>query len=171
MAERLPPGNAAVTLPACTIWQPWASLIIEGLKPYEFRQWPAPRSMRGRRIAIHAGARLVRRAEVADLLARLRNDGEAWTTGLVAEPALALLERVHLSPGILPLSSVLGTAVLGTPIRASEITDLGTPIADSDRIDQHVQAWPLRDIERFAVPVPARGAQGFWLWRYERVDA
>jgi len=26
---------------ALTIWQPWASLIMAGYKPYEFRGWPA----------------------------------------------------------------------------------------------------------------------------------
>lgn len=24
---------------ALTVWQPWASLIIMGAKPYEFRKW------------------------------------------------------------------------------------------------------------------------------------
>src|SRR5690348_14114849 len=35
--------RAAVQLPAgtkaLTIWQPWASLIMMGAKPYEFRRW------------------------------------------------------------------------------------------------------------------------------------
>jgi hypothetical protein len=46
---------------ARTIWQPWASLIMIGAKPYEFRgrsylayiDHPLP----GERIGIHAGAR------------------------------------------------------------------------------------------------------------------
>ncbi len=50
---------------AVTIWQPWASLIIIGAKPYEFRyrsylayiNHPQP----GERIAIHAGVRPVKR--------------------------------------------------------------------------------------------------------------
>jgi hypothetical protein len=42
---------------ALTVWQPWASLIIKDFKPYEFRGWPAPRSLVGRRLAIHTGAR------------------------------------------------------------------------------------------------------------------
>jgi hypothetical protein len=141
---RPPPDPAPRWLPALTIWQPWATLII-------------------------AGARPVRRAEVEDLLARLRSDGEAWTTGLVVAPAAPLLERVHLAHGALPLSSILGTAVLGEPIRAGEITGLGVPPADSDRVDQHVSGWPLRQIERFDIPTPARGAQGFWRWPCERI--
>lgn len=158
-------------LPAFTVWQPWATLIVAGLKPYEFRRYPAPRFVRGNRIAIHAGARPVKKAEVEDLLKRLRTQGEEWTTALVVVPAIELLERVHLSPGMLPLASVLGTATMGEPIPASRIPDLGVPAADSDRVDHHMWGWPMLDIERFDVPVPARGAQGFWRWRVERADA
>jgi hypothetical protein len=166
MVERWPHH----TLPALTIWQPWATLIIAGLKAYEFRGYPAPRFVRGHRIAIHAGARPVRKAEIEDLLTRLGSDGDAWTAGLWIGPSIDLLERVHLSPGILPLSSVLGTVIIGTPIRAAEITDLGMPIADSNRVDEHKWGWPLHSWERFDVPVPARGAQGFWRWRRETLD-
>lgn len=149
---------------ALTIWQPWASLIALGFKPYEFRGWPAPRSVCGQRIAIHAGARPVRKAEVADLLLRLRGP-DAWTTGLKAD-AIGLLEKVHASPAILPLSHVLGTAILGEPIHASKLAErLGGPLNDSDRGRHSNWGWPLADIEPAVPPVPARGAQGFWEWR------
>lgn len=75
---------------ALTIWQPWASLIVVGAKPYEFRGWVAPRSARGKRIAIHAGARKVKRDEIADLILRLQGE-TPWTTGLRASVALPLL--------------------------------------------------------------------------------
>lgn len=150
---------------AITIWQPWATLIMIGAKPYEFRSWPAPRAIRGQRIGIHAGARPVRKAEVADLLHRLQGT-EAWTTCLNRELALPLLERVHRSPGLLPLSSMLGTAVLGEPVRSWQIVaEFGGAINDSDRDDHCNWAWPLSDIVALEPPVPARGAQGFWTWQ------
>lgn len=150
---------------ALTIWQPWASLIMAGAKPYEFRGWPAPRALRGARIAIHAGARPVRRAEIADLIVRLRS-AEAWTTALRPEIALPLLERWHSTPALLPLSSILGMAVLGEPRRAHEIVEeFGARLNDSDR-DQHSNwAWPLTAIEVLEPYQPAKGAQGFWEWR------
>ena len=40
---------------ALTLHQPWASLIADGRKPFETRSWAPPRSLIGRRIAIHAG--------------------------------------------------------------------------------------------------------------------
>jgi hypothetical protein len=154
----------STTIPALTIWQPWASLIMLDAKPYEFRGWPAPRSLHGQRIAIHAGARPIKRSEVADLIMRLQGE-TPWTTGLRPHIALPFLERVHSSPGSLPLSVVLGTVILGQPRHSYEIIgEFGAPINDSDR-DQHSNwAWPVSDIQHLEPPVPARGAQGFWRW-------
>lgn len=42
---------------ALTVWQPWATLIAIGAKPFEFRGWAAPKAYQGQRIAIHAGSR------------------------------------------------------------------------------------------------------------------
>lgn len=147
---------------ALTVWQPWASLIAAGAKPYEFRSWAAPNFARGRRIAIHAGARPVRRAEIADLVARLM--GNDWSVALKAE-ALPLLERALRSPGMLPLSAVLCTVELGTPRRAWEIVgEFGGAINDSDRDEHSNWAWPVSAIEPLLPPIEARGAQGFWDW-------
>ncbi|GAB4071685.1 hypothetical protein KHC28_00135 [Ancylobacter sonchi] len=148
---------------ALTIWQPWASLILHGWKPYEFRGWPAPVNLRGQRIAIHAGARPLKVSEVADLIMRLKGP-QAWTTCLKPE-ALDFLERVKLSPGALPLSHVLCTVELGTPVRSWEIVgEFGGVINDSDRDNHCNWAWPVSKIEPLAPPVPAKGAQGFWNW-------
>jgi hypothetical protein len=150
---------------AITIWQPWASLIMAGAKPYEFRSWPATRALRGQRIAIHAGARPVKRVEMVDLLTRGLSS-EAWTTALKLDIALPLLDRWLTSPGQLPLSSILGTATLGEPRRAFDIvSEFGARLNDSDRSEHCNWAWPLTDIEVFKPFVPARGAQGFWDWK------
>lgn len=71
------PGQAAgpaqaEPIPALTLWQPWATLVAEEFKPYEFRSYPARKGLWGQRIAIHAGARPVKRAEIDDLLVALR---------------------------------------------------------------------------------------------------
>jgi hypothetical protein len=151
---------------ALTIWQPWATLIIVGAKPYEFRKrsyfgypgHPKP----GDRIAIHAGARPVRREEVKDVQTRLTSDHD--TTGLVPQLADPLLVNILMSfrCQLLALGAVLGTAVIGMPRRADEV--FGVAPEDSDR-GLFNWAWPLTDIEKFDVPVPARGLQGFWEWK------
>lgn len=152
---------------AITVWQPWASLIIEGFKPYEFRCWDAPKSLHNTRIAIHAAARPTRRDEIVDLIVRLKTGGAH--SPCLHPAALEWLERASVAPGRLFLSSVLGTAVLGQPLRASQIVhEFGVVANDSDRDEHFNWAWPMREIERFSEPVPARGAQGFWKWEPSR---
>jgi hypothetical protein len=151
---------------ALTIWQPWASLIMAGAKPFEFRGWPAPAETMGTRIVIHAGARAIKPEDVLDLLNRL--DDLKGGTGLVPDLARPILERVRdahrNSPG-LPLASGLGTALLG---RSRLVTDMFKGhVADSDRTTHHLWAWPLSVIRPFAHPIPARGAQGLWTWPHE----
>jgi hypothetical protein len=150
---------------AITIWQPWASLIIIGAKPYEFRDRSylayINHPQQDERIAIHAGVRPVKRDEVLDLLARL--DGRWSATVLIDLHARPLLERVldaHKCR-LLPLGAVLGTAVIGKPHNAGTL--FGRTVEDSDR-GLFNWAWPLIGIEKFDVPVPARGQQGFWRW-------
>ncbi|PTM61865.1 ASCH domain-containing protein [Phreatobacter oligotrophus] len=144
-----------------TIWQPWATLIMAGAKPYEFRGWIAPVSLQGKRIGIHAGKRPVRKAEIQDLIVRLRS-ANAWSTCLKPE-ALPLLERWHQRPDMLPVSCVLGTAVLGRPRSGHDVAaEFGGPVNDSDRHGHANWAWPLTDIRQFEPPWPMRGAQGFW---------
>lgn len=43
------------TLWALTLIQPWATYIAQGVKKQETRDWPPPRSLVGKRLAIHAG--------------------------------------------------------------------------------------------------------------------
>lgn len=167
---------------ALTIWQPWATLIAESAKHFEFRRWAPARSMWGTSIAIHAGARPVRRNEVRELLIKL--ESSHWReTGLEREQSIALLERVWLAPGSLPLSSVVCLATLGEPIRNDALAArlglapdgdaiwsltgrIGSPpLNDSDRDEHSNYGWPLTDIRRLEPFVPARGAQGFWIWR------
>lgn len=150
------------TYRALTVWQPWASLIAAGAKPYEWRAWPAPERMIGQRIAIHAGARPPKRVEIKHLLHLIELDG-AEGTSLDIDIAKPLLERWMMAPGMLPLSSVLCLATLGQPITAASYAK-GRGVADSDRINQIQWGWPLTDIEGLQPFVPASGAQGFWMW-------
>lgn len=143
---------------ALTIWQPWASLIMAGAKPYEFRRWAAPRSLWGQSIVIHAGTRPVRTRELAQLINQL-HAGE--NIGIEHTRALDLLTKWWRREADLPTASGLGTAVLGQPRRA---TDIYAGSADSDRIDEHVWGWPLTEIQPFQPIVPMRGFQGLWNW-------
>jgi hypothetical protein len=151
---------------AITIWQPWATLIMIGAKPHEFRGYPAPHFVRNRRIVIHAGARPTKPAEVEDLLRRI--DAEAAGTGMPEERTcldldkardLLLKVRASYKYRLLPTSMALGTALLGEPVQACDLFKMN--VADSDR-GAFNWAWPLSEIRDFSPPVPFRGAQGFF---------
>lgn len=149
---------------ALTIWQPWASLIIVGAKPYEFRRWSyAARfpKLVGQRIVIHAGARPIKAAELLDIRGRL-NEGNSSLVEELARPLIDRLLDAAKGSHILPLACSLGTALLNAPIRATDLFKDYVPTNDSDRIDEAVWAWPLAEIQAFDAPHPSRGFQGFW---------
>jgi hypothetical protein len=146
-----------------TLWQPWASLVVEGCKPFEFRKWRAPASIVGQRIVIHASARKPDLREVEQLL-RLLRAGDRYAAQTCLKPvdeAIALLQR-----GAWPLAAGVGSAVVGEPRSGIDIgVDFGAiKVNDSSR-DYHANwGWPMLDIERWAEPVPMRGALGLWNW-------
>lgn len=160
---------------ALTIWQPWASLIVAGAKPFEFRGWRAPRSLIGQRIVIHAAARRIDPAEVASVFVALRDreisDGHRITaaeTCLHPEAALPILARAW-SPGEeapLPLAAGIGTAIVGEPRNGLEIAEeFGVPRANDSNRDQHANwGWPMLEVERWDLPVSMKGRQGVWNW-------
>lgn len=148
---------------ALTVWQPWASLTMIGAKPYEFRKWnfadkPHLARLVGQRTVIHAGARPPKKFELEDILARI-DEGES---ALVAEIAKPFVERVLDGETRLPMASALGTAVIGQPQNSFDL--FKHIVADSDRLDQQMYAWPVSDPAPFPAPVSSSGAQGFWNW-------
>lgn len=148
---------------AITIWQPWASLIIAGAKPFEWRPWAAPSWLIGERIVIHAGARKVKLDEVEDILDRLDDPDRAGA--LIADKARQLLQPVMAGAVLLPTGAALGTAVLGQPMRATWLQMRGDiaapPFAD---VREDIWGWPLSDIEAWPEPPMVSGAQGFWIY-------
>lgn len=156
---------------ALTIWQPWASLIIAGAKPYEFRGWRTPRGIIGQRIVIHAAAKRIDEGELRELrhLRTFRNtDADhklAWgETCLHAEKAAQVLDDAMA--GKLPMASGIGTAIIGEPRNGLEIaSEFGVPRANDSARDEHANwGWPMLEIEKWPEPIPMRGAQGFWQW-------
>lgn len=165
---------------ALTIYQPWASLIMAGAKPYEFRGW-SPRlrggayaALIGQRIVIHASTRKIERIEVVAIKRALESGDASWIaeTCLHADKALPVLAKAletipgNEGHGDLPWGVGLGTAVLGEPRNGLDIAEeFGLPrVNDSDR-DQHANfGWPMLDIEVWDMPVECRGLQGFWNW-------
>jgi len=153
----------SASLPAITLWQPWASLVAAGVKPFETRGWPPPRRLIGARVAIHAARRPTERdfdpATAAAIAAALNDPG--W-------------------PDLLPRGAVLCSAVLAGAYRVGEETAAGhaaviamvpgspaVAAIDTDPFGDFSPGrwvWRLREIVPVEPPVPARGHQGWWRW-------
>lgn len=139
---------------ALTIWQPWTSLIVEGFKPREFRPWAAPASIVGQRIVLHAAKRPIKAGELRGIM-DYACSREGRLDGIDPR-SMDLLERAWRREIELPMSAGLGTATLGTPRLVGGVTSPdGKPVF----------AWPMIDVEKWAQPIAAKGAQGFWEWR------
>lgn len=121
--------------PALTIKQPWASLIMNGIKNVENRSWIT--EYRGP-MFIHAG---------------MKWDSSPWPddpsiTTLGDEELMTLTEDNLL----IPRGMILGTVDL-----VMIIDDSMSPWARKG--DHH---WLISNPRRFAAPVPWRGQMGLW---------
>lgn len=146
---------------AFTIWQPWASLIVAGFKPVEFRAWHPPRSIVGQRIVIHAG-RKSEKDGIRHLLIDDKNIFGSCGPGCDVAAIRAALEHALSLPGTMLRGFGLGSAVIGDPERADRYYDRrGLKIGGDGPWNV---AWPMLDVEAWDEPVEHRGAQGFWVW-------
>lgn len=145
---------------ALTLYQPWASLVMGGWKPYEFRPRPAPKSYEGQRFVIHAGKRPIVSCEIIWLLRDL-HDGA--NVGGLSRECIPFLERALREPQKIPRGAGLGTALLGKSVLSSELWP-GEFVNDSDRLEKANWALPVSDIRPFEPIIPARGYQRWWTW-------
>lgn len=125
---------------ALTLTQPWATLVILGIKKIETRGWSTP--YRGT-IAIHSS--------------------KAWTPDErgFARELHRDMDVLPITPSALPMGMVLGTVRLVDVVPTYSIhpTKLEESLGDysPDRF-----AWILEDPQPYDEPIPARGALGLW---------
>lgn len=130
---------------ALTLTQPWATLVILGVKHWETRGWFTRE--RGR-FAIHAAKNWT--VDDREFAADLRDMG--------------ILPRIEP----LPLGAVLGTVRFDGLIRtdpalvALHISPTEYTLGD---YSPGRYAWELGDPRPFPEPIPARGALGLWEWK------
>jgi hypothetical protein len=137
------------TMPAITLWQPWATMIAIGAKRVETRSWRPPARLVGQRIAIHAA--VTRRA-----------------VHLVDEqPFRAALQRAELD-GLLPDDAVpLGAVVCTAVIERVDPVEHVAPFVDWVEIALGDYSpgrfgWRLVDVEPLREPLPWKGRQGWF---------
>ena len=153
-----------------SLWQPWASLVMAGAKPFEFRGKPPPRTIIGKRIVIHATVKKIDRNECLNML-RLLKMNEGAELCLKPEQAIPVLEKaLDRSPdlmghGDLPWGAGLGTVMVGAGRDGLVIArnEFGVDHVDVGELNAN-WGWPMSDPEPWDMPVPAKGQQGIWFW-------
>jgi hypothetical protein len=142
---------------AISLWQPYASAMAIGAKRYETRHWSAPKSIIGRRIAIHAAKATRprdRNSKVVDLKASFEDIlDECFESRAIFETCL------DLSFDHLPFGCVVCTGVLKACHRVE-----GLQISAIERRWGNYLpgrfAWEFTDMVKLAAPVPFIGRQG-----------
>lgn len=122
---------------AFTVHQPYAYLIVAGLKIYETR--PRRTNIRGR-VAVHAGKDKRRFITMAESL------------GFPKSP-------------VLHYGAVVGTVEIVDCVPVEEITHKLTEREwDIGDYSPGRFAWVLKNPVMFPEPIPAKGKQGWWNW-------
>jgi activating signal cointegrator 1 len=131
-------------IPAMSLWQPYASLVAAGLKPFETRDRRPPAHLVGARIAIHAALRKPQFGEI--------------TPAISAAMAARTGNRLWFES--LPFGAVLCTAHLAAVFPAERVP--------ADAFGDYTPgrwAWHLTDVAPLPAPVPAKGERMHgWLW-------
>lgn len=155
------------TLYALTVWQPWATLIIRGAKPLEFRGYSISEKMVGNRLVVHAAAKKIDIRETESILDNLMAGGErAKRTCLIPSRAIPILQELLFDAGRgATCNGVgLGTATFGTPIRGEAISRMFGYKHTGDDNGGH-WGWPMESVTEWSEPVHAKGQQGIWHWK------
>lgn len=135
-----------------TVWQPFASLIVNGCKTFETRTWAPPKMFIGERIAISAASKFTK--EQQDFCYEPNFAQYYSGTGL---PDLSDLDR----------AVVLGSVCLHS-VERMEIETFDEVSAEERAYGNWRYgnyAWRLTQPRIYDYPVPVRGMQGLWRWK------
>ena len=118
---------------ALTIKEPWASLIINGLKEYEFRSWTT--NYRGK-ILIHAS--------------------------LKKDLRISQFKELNLSyqPGYIIGEATIDKIVKVTPKLAQELHNKNPLVYKN--VENDIYAWHLVKVKKYKKPILAKGSLGLW---------
>ena len=133
---------------ALTIHEPYASLLVKGIKPFEFRSWNT--NIRGP-VAIHSALKPMDEAG-KELAFKYQIDPEYGK----------VLGAVNILSSTL-VSEVSGMKCTLIGDRVLFFTPEQLRMGYSDFGD-YQYAWYVEPVVEFAEPFPAKGQQGFWNW-------
>jgi hypothetical protein len=151
--------EATKTMKALTVKQPWASLIVEGIKDIENRTWRCPQKYIGKRVLIHAGA--------SKELDHIPLDG------IFSEQQLSyLLSRFteyELCEREYPHGAIIGSVeIVDCVINHPSIWAEKTEVVNDFEFGyfpiygKKIYNWVLANPVKFEKPIPSKGRLSFW---------
>jgi hypothetical protein len=171
---------------AISLWQPWASLIACGAKPYETRSWAPSQDLIGQRIAIHAAKKIDKGAAqfAQEIMYGQHKEGGFALAACMAATFNRTPEQQlgRFGMTMMPIGAVVCTAVLEAAFQlgpqdpsnllaarvgrrlTSKPEHYGRAVRYDDWGDysEGRWAWLLGDVQLLN-PAPAlKGAQGFF---------
>lgn len=141
-----------------SVWQPYASLLVKGLKVFETRSWPAPQSVIGTRIGIASTKRI----------------NAVQLNGFEDENFQVFYNDLNMPSLIeLPHGFLLGTVILDSvELMTPEFMD---DVSGEEKAygwwDEGRYAWRTTDPVEFDRPIIIGGKQGIYDWQGTLPDA
>lgn len=154
---------------AISVKQPWASLIVEGIKPIENRTWPCPEKYIGQRVLIHAAIKPDCRLNP---LQESLFTKEQWIV-LQEESVRNIIDKLPFVGAIIGSVEIVDCVINHQSIWAEkQHCTHHTPCKDL-RIHPNcwdgcmyfskpIYNWVFANPIKFSEPIPAKGKLGFW---------
>lgn len=146
---------------AISIKQPWASLIVHGIKDIENRTWACPKKYIGQRVLIHASGSHGKKFKV-----NLTNEQIKVAFATIAEGCML---------GNLPFGSIIGSVQIvdctfnHSSIWAEKSKGVSPGGHVTDEKEPIIYNWVLANPILFKEPIPAKGKLSFW--DYPNIDS
>ncbi|MGM9874690.1 MAG: ASCH domain-containing protein [Bacilli bacterium] len=128
---------------ALTIKEPWASLIIEEYKKYEFRSWKT--KYRGK-ILIHAGCSVEK-----DMIKRFSD------------------YDININPGYIIGHATIVDCILVDEEFNKKLRNID-PVVYGRSNHTETYAWKLENVVKYEKPIPCKGKLGLWNYCEENLE-
>lgn len=155
---------------AITIKQPWASLIVEGIKDVENRTWRCPQKYIGKRVLVHAGSTCEKRHWSAlneNQLRDIRNT-HFYNDFVDNLPAGAIIGSVKIVDCVVNHKSVWAEKTFEMVDQYCKTGCYGTNKCTNkcfnfnSKENDLIYNWVLANPIKFSEPIPCRGKLSFW---------
>lgn len=142
---------------AITVKQPWASLIVEGIKDIENRTWKLPKKYIGERVLIHSSQKPLEFNGLGEILTKAQFDslnGNIET--FIGNHIGSIIGSIEI------VDCVINHPSIWAERSYFNITSNPLPFNEEDEPDYIIYNWVLTNPIKFDNPIPCKGKLSFW---------